>query len=74
MGGTGMFLTCSAAVGITGMYGLRNEKVCCLILSALALPVLLFAPLWFEIGFADISCGFCIIAFLVLYGDQGGRR
>ncbi len=71
---TGIFLVCSMAVGITGMYGLYKNRACCLIISALALPALFFTALWFEINLEDISCGFCIIAFLVLSGLWGGRR
>lgn len=63
-----IFFICSIAVGITGMTGLRREKAVCLLLSALALPVLIFAALLANISLEDISSYFCIIAFLVLCG------
>lgn len=63
-----IFFICSIAVGITGIAGLRREKAVCLLLSALALPVLIFAALWANITLEDISSYICIIAFLVLCG------
>ena len=68
MGMKWIFYIASAAVGCTGLAGQRKGKAVCLILSALAFPALTFVALWFDMDFADIANGFCIIAFLNLYG------
>lgn len=63
-----IFYIASAAVGFTGLAGQRKGKAVCLLLSALAFPALVFVALWFDMDFADIANGFCIIVFLSLCG------
>ncbi len=67
-----ILLFLAAAAGITGMLGLKKEKAFCLILSALALPVLVFLALWTGAGLEGASLCLCVTAVPVLLGLPGG--
>ena len=51
---------------------LKKEKAFCLILSALALPVLVFLALWTGAGLEGASLCLCVTAVPVLLGLPGG--
>ena len=63
-----ILLFLAAASGVTGMLGLKKEKALCLILSALALPVLVFLALWIGEGTKGASLCLCVTAVPVLMG------
>ncbi len=63
-----ILLFLAAAAGITGILGLKKEKAFCLILSAMALPVLVFLVLWTDAGAGTAALCLCVTAFLVLLG------
>lgn len=67
-----ILLFLAVAAGITGMLGLKKEKAFCLILSALALPVLVFLALWTGAGLEGASLCLCVTAVPVLLGLPGG--
>lgn len=66
-----ILLFLAAAAGITGMLGLKKKKAFCLILSALALPVLVFLALWTGERAEGASLCLCVIAVPVLLGMPG---
>lgn len=69
-----IFFICASVIGITGMLGIRKGHSSLLIVSALLLPVLLFAALWWGIGLSDISLCFCLIAVWMLYGLRKEKK